>query len=312
MSLRTQKIISSLLLSVCVVAGLQAMIYAANLYQITTFLQISFWVYVFLLFKFTLLYDLHYKKPGAVAAAQGKHGSISLGIKKLTFIIFSAFYERLRHFLHWQYFRHWQNYLVLPALIFWGTAALFYIYLGKLYKQQLIAVLSSLALIVCFWFLKEVFHRKKEKVDNDIFISLSAVKIYTAFIAFAGAFGLAKWFCLSSHFFVAMVFIVSFWLVYQAIFQHNAVCLKTVCFAVVLSGFVSLVSHLIFKYWSLNNFSAGVMLTTWYNFAWTMLHHKIDKELNWKYFFEHAIIAAVISVIIFSATDFSGTLINRC
>jgi len=312
MTLKQQKITSAFLIAIVVVGGFQALIYILNLNEPVIFLYVAFAIYFYLLFKISLLYDLHFKNPGALARAKKRHEGLSHWLHRDLRAVGAAFWDRIRHFRKWEHLRHWQNYLVLPGLIFWSTVCLLYLNLGRVYVEQVFAFMSSAALIVAYWYLKEVFHRRKEVVDNDVFVALSAVKIYTAFVLYASALGVARRFCLDWHLFVLAIFGLTFLLIYQALFQHQLINLKNLGLTLALSLVISLISYFVFFYWGLNYFTAGIFLMAWYNFFWNIFHRKLDNNLTWRYFVEILLLTCLISAMIFSVTNFKARLSNGC
>ena len=132
--------------------------------------------------KIIFLYDLHFKNPGALSRAIKRHETVAYWLHRSCKILFSAFWDRIYHIRSWRYFKHFQNYLLLPGIIFWSTVSLLYLNLGRTEVQQTFILLSSIALIITYWYLKEIFRRKKEIVDHDIFVVLSVVKLYSVFV----------------------------------------------------------------------------------------------------------------------------------
>ena len=285
MTLKAQKIISASLVSAATLGGFEALVYILNLNQPVIFLYLAFGIYFYLALKITLLYDLHFKNPGALARATARHESVNHWLYRSIRIVATAFWDRFRHMRRWESFRQWLNYLLLPGLIFWSTVCLFYLNFGRQSIQQVFVCLSAAALVVSYWYLKEVFQRKNEVVDNDVFVVMSAAKVYAAFLIFTAALGISRHFCLPEHLFLLGVFGLTFSLIYQALFQHQRINLKNLGLNLVLSFLLCLVAHLVFVYWGLNYFTGGIFLTAWYNFFWNLFHHKLDHNFSWSYFF---------------------------
>ena len=197
MTLRHQKFVSAFLIAIVAFGGLEALVYIVNLNQPLIFLKAGFFIWVFLALKISILYDLHFKNPGALARAKARHESISHWFLKSLAVLLSAFGDRVSHLLKKHHWLQFQNYLILPAMVFWATVTLLYIDFGNARLQQVLVLLSGLAMIVNYWFLKEAFLRKTEKVDRDIFAGLAAVKIYASAIAYTAALAIMRRFCLA-------------------------------------------------------------------------------------------------------------------
>src|ERR1041385_1206594 len=99
--------------------GFQALSYIIGIYQLRGSLYVAFYVYAFHIFWLTFIFDLHLKKRGVLANAKLNH----TGAKML----WMAFLERIDHVKKWEYLRHYQNYLVLPSLIYWSTVVLLFL-----------------------------------------------------------------------------------------------------------------------------------------------------------------------------------------
>ncbi|PIR96598.1 MAG: hypothetical protein COT92_00190 [Candidatus Doudnabacteria bacterium CG10_big_fil_rev_8_21_14_0_10_42_18] len=312
MTIKKQKIISAGLISLGVFGGFECLAYLINLNQPVQFLKVAFLVYFYLLAKMVFLYDLHFKNPGALARAKARHESVPHWLHRFLKILFSSFWGRIEHMRRWTYFKHFQNYLVLPAIVFWSTAALLYLNLGRTLFQQTFVVISSLVLVVVYWNLKEIFSKKNEIVDHNIFVALSAVKLYAAFITFSAALGLTGYFCLPPRFFALAIFSLSALLIYQALFQHKLFGAKTLFFGVAVSLMLGAVAYWVRGIWGQNYFTAGGFLAVVYNFFWSVFHQYLHKGLNLKAFIELLFLSVIASGMLISVTNFHARLIGAC
>ncbi len=312
MTLKQQKIICASLIAIVVVGGLEILALIINLDQPAIFLKTAFVIYLYLLAKMAFLYDLHFKNPGALSRAKTRHESVSHWLHRLIRILASAFWDRIQHMRRWTYFRHFQNYLLLPALIFWSTVCLLYLNLGRIMLQQTFIIISSIGLVLTYWHLKEIFHRKKEIVDHGIFVALSAVKLYTAFITFSAVLGIVKFFCLSQNLFVLAVFSLSALLIYQALFQHNLIKLKTLLLGLAAALIMGFAAWQVYGVWGQNYFTAGGFLMVVYNFLWSLYHHYLDKTLTKKSFFELLVLSLIFAMMMIGVTNFRGEIIGAC
>ncbi len=312
MTQKTQKIITSVLVAIGVTVGFQILILLANIYQIRYFFIASVLIWLYLWVKIAVLYDLHFRVSDSWQRAKTAHRHIENDFHRVIRTVLTALWHRIEHLRNFQTFKHYLNYLLLPGFIFWSTAAIIFVNLGQTLTQQLYAWLSSGALIVAFWYLKEIFSRKKEQVDYDVFVALSSVKIYAVTIAYGSGLIMLKRYCLEPKLFVAGIFAVTFLFIYQALFQHNYIYKKSLFMSFLASLVMAVAGYFVYTRWSFNYFTAGVFLASIYNFLWGLIHYHLDGTLNKKTFFESLLILAVVSLLVFSNTNFKETLFGAC
>ena len=312
MTLKQQKIISGSLIALVVLGGFEALIYIVNLNQPAIFVQVAFVIYLYLSIKITLLYDLHFKNPGALARARARHESVSHWLVRSIKIVFSALGDRFYYLGKKQHFFQFQNYLILPGLLFWPTVIFFYIEMGNTRIQHIFAVVSSAALIINYWYLKEAFLRKSERVDQDIFVALSAIKIYAAALTFGAALVIMRRFCLEPWQFMAAVFSLTFLLVYQALFQHKLFNLANALYTTLISLLQASVGYFVYLYWGYNFFTAAIFMAAIYNLMWNTFHFHLDKKLYKRFFLEILLVSAIIALMVFSVTNFKAQILGGC
>jgi hypothetical protein len=312
MTLKTQKIFTCFLISLVVIGGFQALIYILNLNQPDDYFQVAFWIFIYLLFMLVFLYDLHLKNPGSLQRARIKHAGVPVKLKRQIKILFSALADRLRHLYKWEYFKLWVHFLLLPGFIYWSTISLFYINFGDLKIQEIIALFSSLALILDYWFMKEAFQRGKELVDNDIFVTLSMIKIYAAAVLYAAALATLRYYCFSPFYFSTEVFCFTFLLILQALYHHRRVDSYTLGIALLISAVMGVIGHAVYIFWGYNYFTAAVFLAAFYNLMWGLFHYSLDKALTWQAFWELLIISAIVAGMVFSVTNFRARILDDC
>lgn len=311
-TLKTQKIISAVAIAFVVPAGFEICAYILNLNQSAIFLEVALAVYAYLFIKISLLYDLHFKNPGALGRARIRHENMPQRVFRALRVFFSAAGDRFSHMARWSGMRQLLNYLLLPGLIFWATIDIIYLNFGDLKIQQLFILLSSIALVFLYWNLKEIFYRKREKVDWDIFAVLSVVKLYTAFLLLSASIGTARRFCLSSDLLVLGVFALMFLLIYQALFQHNSIKLSNINYALCIAAVMAVAAYEVLRFWGFNYFTAGIFLTSVYNMLWGIFHARLDKVLTVRVVLEHLIISLLIITMVLSATNFQAKILDSC
>lgn len=278
--------------------GLEAANIAIKLYEIKSFLLISLVVYLFLVFWQTLVFDLHLGKRDA----------------------FRALSERFHYFGKWEHFIHFQNYLILPGIIYWTTVVLIFLNpFDELVKQTWI-VLSTLCLGASFWYLKTVFYAHKQagrKPKQLIFL----IKLYASYLAFAAALGISKYFgpipadlraqtpsyfAIDSLWLGAIIFSIVFLLMHQALFQHHYLGHAELKFLLAAGMVMGIAGFFVNQFWNVNYYSAALVLAALYNTFWGVIQHKyIDKDITREIVYEYLAVLFVILVIVFGSTNFA-------
>lgn len=314
MTLKHQKIISVFLIAIVAFGGFEALIYIINLNQPVLFLKAAFAIYLYLAFTITLLYDLHFKNLGSFKSAKARHESVPHWLRRSLKILISTLSGRVSHLMRAHHWLNFQNYLILPGLLFWPTVILFYINASAIShrSQQVIAFLSGVALIVTYWYLKEAFLRKTEKVDRDIFAGLAAVKIYASAITFGGSLAIMRRFCLPASYFSVAIFCLSFLLIYQALFQHKLLEIKNLAWTILISAIQATIGYFIYRFWGYNFYTAAVVMTASYNLMWGTFHYHLDRALTKEVFAEILLICLLAALMVFSVTNFKARLLDGC
>ncbi len=312
MHAKTQKIISSILLGFVVIAGFLSLIYILNLNQPSLFLKTAAYIWLYLMVHIALIYDLHFKERGSWKRAVIKHQNLAYGVVRSLKIFFSALFDRVCHLRKITFLSHWLNYLILPTVIFWGTVGVFYVNFGFYKIQGIKALMSSVALILNFWFLKEVFIRQKEVVGSDIFVILSVVKIYAVTLAYASSLAVVRHYCLNPKYFAVGVFTLTFLLIYQALFQHKFVNAKNLSISLFIGLILGIAGYFLVIFWGYNYFTGAVFLAVLYNLLWGLFHYSLDRALNLKVFMEIAIISLLLASMVFGVTNFKAKLLDGC
>jgi hypothetical protein len=312
MQLKTQKIITAGLNLIVVVWSFEILITILNLNQPAIFARTAFIVGLFYILQIVLLYDLHFKNKGALGRARQQHGHLVEGMEKNLKVFFSAFWDRCAHLREIKFIKQWLNYLILPGIIFWSTIAIFFVEFGFLKVQQSFAILSSLALFINYFYLKEIFLRGKERVDTDVFVMMSMIKIYASAIAYGASIAIIRRYCLDSRLLVLGIFAITFLLIWQALYQHKKTGIKNLSYALLMSVVMAELGNLVLVYWGYNHFTAAIFLATCYNLMWGVFHYKLDKALTVKALLEILLVSAIILGMIFGVTNFRARLLDDC
>ncbi|MDR3642137.1 MAG: hypothetical protein P4L74_00740 [Candidatus Doudnabacteria bacterium] len=312
MNLRTQKIITCVLITASVFGGFEALISILNLNQTGTYLSVAFWIFAYLMLMIVLLFDLHIKKPGSLTRARARHADLPATLTRQTRVVFSALWERFEHLRSWTYIRQWIHFLLLPGFIFWSTFSLLYVNLGNYNIQQLLVVLSTIALALDYWFLKEAFRRGREVADADIFATLSMIKIYAIALVYAAALSILRYYCLNPLYFSLEVFGYTFLLIFQALYLHRRAGGKNMAVALLISLIMGIVGYGVYIWWGYNYFTAAVFMAAIYNLLWGTFHYQIDKTLSWRAFWEILVVCVIVVAMVLSVTNFTARISGGC
>ncbi len=312
MTHKIQKIISALFIVGTSILGFQVLMYIINLNQPSLFLKTAVWVWLYLCAMILLFFDLHFKVPGALAVAKKRHENVSHLLLRSVKIVWTALNHRLGHYFRMQEVKAFLVYLVLPTFLFWFTAAMLYGNMGQEKIQQLYAWISTVAMGVTFWYLKEAFHRKKERVDSDIFVAFSVAKIYTLTVGFGAGLMLIRRYCLDPSLYAGIVFGISFLLVYQALYQHGFLKAKHLLSAMAIAGAMGILAYFVYVFWGFNYFSAAIFMAAFYNLFWGTYHYHLDYGLNRRIFFEILVVCLAVAFLVFVNTNFKERILGGC
>lgn len=312
MTLKTQKIISVVFVSCASILSFQSLVYLVNLNQLALFLKTAIWIWLYLAAMTLLFFDLHFKIPGSLALAKKRHEAVAHRVLRSARVVFTALNHRLGHYFRVKEVKTFFVYLLLPGFLYWSTVAIIYENLGRQNIQELYAWMSTLGMIVIFWYLKEIFHRKKERVDSDIFVVFSVAKIYTLTLAYGAGLAVFRSYCLEPKLYAVAVFTVSFLLLYQALYQHGFLKAKHLANALGIALLMGALAHSVYNNWGYNYFSAAIFMAAFYNFFWGTYHYHLDHGLNRKVFFEILLICVTVALLVFANTNFKAQILGSC
>ena len=287
-----QKFLSTLIVTLGAFLGFQAISFTIGLYQLKQGLYLSFYIYAFHVIWLTFLFDLHLKNRGVLASARLNHKGIKM--------FWEAFKDRCGHVRRWEYLRHYQNYLVLPGLIYWATVVLLFLNPFRWDPKQLIIWSATFALSVAYWFMKEHISRRLEAEAHWIRI-LSLVKLFAAFLAYSALVGTTQYFNFDKSF----LFMAALTITFQALFQHKLLSFQIFIWIVAIALVQALLSLWVYDNWNSEYFTAGLVITAVYNSLWGMLHHHLDHTLNKKVMFEYMTMMILVISFIFASHNFN-------
>ncbi|MBX4191176.1 MAG: hypothetical protein KW804_00010 [Candidatus Doudnabacteria bacterium] len=300
MSETKNKIISVVLVTLGAFLGFEALSYAIGMYQLGDSLNVALYIYAFHIFWLTFIFDLHLKKRGVLATARLNNKGVKM--------VWMAFQERIEHLGKWEYLRHYQNYLVLPGIIYWTTVSLMFINPFEIFLKQTILILSTIALSIAYWFMKEHVSKKLEHEDHWI-KALSLVKLYAAFLVFSSIIGVTFYFGYKPGFVFSAVLSMTFLLIYQALFQHRLLNFSIFLWVLIISVVMAVTALWIYVNWSTDYFTAGLVMLAVYNAMWGILHHHLDHNLTKKIAFEYVAMMLLIVSFVLAGHNFNQKVI---
>ncbi len=291
-----QKILSNIIVTFGAFLGFEALGYSFGLYQLNDSLYLSFYIYAFHIFWLHFLFDLHLKNRGVLASARLNHRGIKM--------FWEAFKLRFVYMANWNHFRHYQNYLVLPGMIYWSAVILLFLNPFKGQLKQLIIVSSTISMSVSYWYMKEHISRKLEASDHWIGI-LSVVKLFGAFLVYSAVIGTTQYFDFGADFLVLATLTLTFLLIYQALFQHGFLKFRTFIWIIIISLAQSVVALWVYNNWNSEYFTAGIVMAATYNTFWGILHHYIENTLSKKVIFEYLAMMVLVVSFLFASHNFN-------
>lgn len=293
------KILSVIVATVAAYFGFQSLDLVLSLYQIQTYFSMAWYVYAFHIIWLSFIFDLHLKQGGHMALARSSHQG--------AMVLWVALKSRAKHFYHWTYIRHYLNYLILPSVLFWSVIILMYLNpFFELFKDGLIIVTTA-ALSVTYWYFKEAISHHMELHKTGLKI-LSLVKVYAAYLTYSALIALGWYFGLSLSILIPIVFVITFLLIYQNLFQHRLMRVDLYPGILMFATLVSLVFVLIFQTWNVNYYTAGLFVAVVYTTCWSVIHKYFERELSWKLFWEHTFMLIVLMSVILATHDFQGRI----
>jgi hypothetical protein len=279
--------------------GFQSLDLIVGIYQVQTYFTVSWYIYAFHIFWLLFIFDLHFKTVGHLEQARKNYSGIA--------VFWQAFKNRSRHLYHWSYVRHYLNYLIMPSIFYWSVIILMYLNpFHELFKDGLI-ITSTAALGITYWYFKEAFSHHMELHSVGL-RALALVKIFAAFLAYTALIALGKYFGINLYVLMPTVFIVTFLLLYQALFQHRLLRLETYPLLLMFTTLMTLVFTLVFRKWGVNYYTGGLLVTVLYNTCWGIVHKYLERTLTWKLLGEYLFMLVVLVSLLLATHDFNGQI----
>jgi len=298
MTQHQHKILSAFIISAVTFLSFEALSFTAGIYELRAYFALAVYIAIFHIFWIGFIFDLHLKHREPVDLTSARYRGL----------LRQALKQRFQHFLNWRYFKHYINYLILPAILFWSVIILIFLNPFRESMKQIVIIASSFALTVVYWHMKEHVTARLESRMPWLKV-LAAVKLFAAFMAFAALFGFVWYFGLSQNFLFYFVLGATFFLIYQALYQYDFHS-GTLLFSVLLcSVLIGLAAIWIYRVWSVEYFTAALALLALYNTLWGLIHHYIDRTLTARITFEYIIMAVVVLSIVYATHNFANRLV---
>lgn len=268
---KKHKAISVAVLTVISFVGLQAAAYLLQKNQDGLFWKSAGYLYSFLIFWIVFSYDTHRRH---IAAAP---------------VIWSQL----------------SNYLILPSVIYWSAAGLMFLSPFSSGLQTVWTILAAAGLGTGIWYLKVAFHEHRQANRNARQLVFLA-KILASYLGFTAAVGLGRHYGFGGLWSGLLVLLISQLLLRQAMFQHHHMRHDSLKLVLLLSLGLGVAGYLLYHFWNVNFYSAGLVLSALYNTSWGLIQHRfIDRNLTRKIAYEYLAVLFVILVVLFSTTNFA-------
>lgn len=312
MTLKTQKIISLIWVVTGFLLCFEALVYILNIDQPYIYIYLAIAIGIYLTLKITFFYDLHFKSTKASLKLLKGHPNWSSWIKAHLSMLWLYTKERLHHFRHWKTVRHWITCMGTPWLLYWATVGVLFLNFNKQSIQQSFILLSTIALSIIFWHLKEIFRNQGENTSEAAHVTFQAIKLYSAFVIFVASMGLVQYFCLSTWSLYFIVFGGTMTLMYQSLFHLQKISYKNVLVIIAIAFVISSFASAVHFYWGLNYATGSVFLMGLYNFFWGIFYYYLRKRLNWQIFIEYLLVTLLICGLAIGVTNFKARILPYC
>ena len=275
---RQNKILSTILTAFAFYLSFKSLSIVMGLYEIETFVDLSFIVYVFLFLWFVFFYDLHLKKS--------PNG-------------------RFSHFFRLSHIKHLIIFFITPTLSYWSLVILLALNPFNEMIKETSVIVVTLSLVTFFWYYHEFFSRQLNRHPNQIKV-LNLIKLIALFLVFASALG-ASWFMGDAEMqMFSLIFTSTFLLMYQAMVHYEEFNLIALMTSIGVSFVVGILALAVYYYWNFHYFSGALLLVAVYNFFWSMLHHYLSKDLTSKLFWEYLFMTLVLVSLILVSQNFAA------
>lgn len=288
--------------------GLQTMAFLAGIFQMGVFLNIALIVYAYMISVASLIFDLKLKVPRSWSRSSYYYQHTKQRVKKFFYILWRALSLRFRYFSSWPHWLHFQNYLILPSILYWGVALMVFLNPFDSLRKQTFIICGTLMLTMVFWYFKTVFTSYSSAVLGVRYL-MFAVMVMSGFMVYASALGISWYLGLKDSFFLGAVGILTFLLLYQSLFHHSLLNLReNLKYALFGALFLLLPAYIVTKYWSVNYYTAGLLLAGCLYWYWSIVLQWLQKKLTWRRAQEYTLFFLFIVLFILATTNFHARI----
>ncbi|MBI4054076.1 MAG: hypothetical protein HY397_01970 [Candidatus Doudnabacteria bacterium] len=296
-------------IALAVLVGFEALSFLTGIYQIRVFLQVSILIYFYLLVKTSLIFDLHLKIPKSWHRSSGYyHYSKKARWVKFSQIVFRALSLRFHYLFSWPHWKHFQNYLILPSVLYWAVVLLVFLNPFDLLLKQFFVISGTLLMTVVMWHLKVVFVNYSG-ASLVVRYFMFAVMVVTAFLIFSAGLGITWYAGLPAWHFPLTSGIVALLLLYQSLFHHPLInTLKNFGFVLLGAALVGVTAVLVQKFWTVNYYTAGLLMAGFLHLYWSVVLQALQKRLTVWRAVEYATIFLFIVIYVLATTNFHARI----
>ena len=295
-------------LSLLVLFGFEVLSLLADIYQVHIFIQVAVVIYAYLLVKMSFVFDLNLKKYGAWKHSLQYYRHHKGEILKWFKIVFRAIGNRFHYLRHWENWRHFQNYLILPGVLYWAVVMLIFLNPFDMFLKQLFVITGTVLMTIAIWHLKMIFI-DYSRASIQVRYLMFTTTIFTAFLIYSAALGMTWYLGLSKGLFVLAVGALTFLLFYQSLFHRGLVQqLKNLGWVLLGAGILSATAAVVIENWTVNFYSGGLLMAAVAYLFWGLSLQHIQKRLTARLALDYILIFLLVLIFVLSTTNFSARI----
>ncbi|MCL5435615.1 MAG: hypothetical protein M1275_00870 [Patescibacteria group bacterium] len=288
--------------------GFEAIGFLAGIYQLSIFLNVSLMLYAFLIVMASVIFDLKLKLPKSWARSSYYYQHSKHRVRKILLTFGRALKLRFRYLKNWSHWLHFQNYLILPSVLYWGVTVLIFLNPFDDLRKQIFIICGTLMLAIVFWFLKTFFVSYSAVVLEERYL-MFAIMVLAGFMSFTSVLGLVWYLGLPAWIFILGVEGLSFLLLYQSLFHHSLLAIgRNLKFALAGATFLGGVAYIVTDLWSVNYYSAGVLLAGCLHWYWSNVLQWLQGRLTKIRALEYTLIFLLVVLFVLATTNFKARI----
>jgi hypothetical protein len=307
-SYKTRRWFLVLSTSIVLLAGLEAISFLTGIYQLGYYLNISIAVYLYLMIVTSLIFDLKLKIPLSWQRASYyyRHAKTSIAYRWFKKIK-RALLLRFLYLWQWQNWRKFQNFLILPSLLFWAVAISIFLNPFREATKQIMVLSGTLLLSVEIWYLKFVF-TKSNAASKVIRNLMGGSMVVSSFFTYSSLLGITWYLGLPDYFFVITSGCLAFLYLYQSFFREMLGDFRHLPMIFLGSVIIAAVSGFVIKYWTVNYYSAGLLVSAFVFIYWNLVSNFLWKKLSRQMALEYLLVFLLALIFALSTTNFHARI----